>query len=74
MGQIKIISFLSISICSILIAFKSTDIIHQKLFSCAAIAFSILAIHKINAIGTPKFEAVSLINKFTEYDTKKIHL
>jgi len=25
-------------------------------------------------VGSPKFEAVSLINKFTEYDTKKIHL
>ena len=56
MGQIKIISFISISICSILIAFKSTDIIHQKLFSCAAIAFSILAIHKINAIENKKIK------------------
>jgi len=56
MGQFKIISFLSISICSILIAFKSTDIIHQKLFSCAAIAFSILAIHKINAIENKKIK------------------
>ncbi len=56
MGQIKIISFLSISICSILIAFKSTNIIHQKLFSCAAIAFSILAIHKINAIENKKIK------------------
>lgn len=29
---------------------------------------------KLNIVGSPKFEAVSLINKFTEYDTKKIHL
>jgi hypothetical protein len=54
MGRIKIISFLSISICSILIAFKSTDIIHQKLFSCVAIAFSILAIQEIHAIENKK--------------------
>lgn len=56
MGRIKIISFLSISICSILIAFKSTDIIHQKLFSCVAIAFSILAIQEINAIENKKIK------------------
>gem|GEM_PF-1050552 len=61
MGQIKIISFLSISICSILIAFKSTDIIHQKLFSCAAIAFSILAIHKINAIENKKIKLIIIM-------------
>ena len=45
MFRIKIISFLSISICSIVIALKTTDIIHQNLFSCAAIVFGIAAIH-----------------------------